>query len=70
MTATEINREIEVLARDERLKVQAFLVHLERANDRKRLETLDAKITRMQAGHAVTPEELHLLASILDKAGE
>ncbi len=70
MTATEINREIETLTPEERSKVRAFLSHLERTSDRNYLETIDRKIERMQAGQAVTADELRQLNSILEKAGE
>ena len=70
MTATEINREIESLAPEERTKVRAFLTHLERVSDHSYLESIDRKIERMQAGQAVTAEDLHQLHSILEKAGE
>jgi len=69
MTATEINRQIEQLEPGERVKVRAFLTHLDRAKDPRHLENLDRKIERMQAGRAVGPEELRQLTAILEKAG-
>lgn len=70
MTATEINRQIEQLDPQERVKVRAFLTHLDRANDGKHLGSLDHKIDRMRAGRAVGADELRQLTAILEKAGE
>jgi len=70
MTATEINREIEQIEPQERVKVRAFLTHLDRAKDQSHLASLDRKIERMQAGRGVGGDELRQLTAILEKAGE
>ncbi len=70
MTVTEINRGIESLSPEDRTKVRAFLVHLERGTNPSYLESLDRKIERMKAGYGVSATDLQQLDTILTKAGE
>ena len=61
MTLDEIQREAATLSEEERVRLRAFLKHLERVNDpehRKKLSRLNAEI---DAGNYYTAEDLEKL---------
>ena len=58
MSVAQVIHEIESLSPQERLQVQAFLVHLRRKDDPGHRAELKARLDAMQAGHAATEADL------------
>ncbi len=59
MSVTQVMQEIDTLSPEERLKVQAYLVHLRRKDDPGHREEMKRRLDRMQAGQSRAEEDLH-----------
>jgi len=58
MSVAQVMQEIEILTPEERLQVQAFLVHLRRKDDPSHRAELRARLDAMQAGRVATEADL------------
>ncbi|MEY2879688.1 MAG: hypothetical protein RLZZ15_2068 [Verrucomicrobiota bacterium] len=58
MSVAQVMQEIDTLTENERLKVQAYLVHLRRKNDPAHRALLSQRLDRMQLGHGYDEADL------------
>lgn len=58
MSLAEVMQEIDTLSPEERLKVQAYLVHLRRKEDPAYRKELKERLDRVSAGDGVSDEQL------------
>lgn len=58
MSLTEVMQEIDTLTPAERLKVQAYLIHLRRKDDPSHRDELKRRVDRLQAGEGATEDDL------------
>jgi hypothetical protein len=58
MSITQVMQEVEILTPEERLQVQAFLVHLRRKDDPAHRADLKARLDAMQGGRVATEADL------------
>ena len=58
MSVTEVMQEIDTLSPEERIRVQAYLIHLRRKDDPAHREELKQRLNRMQTGHSYAEDDL------------
>lgn len=61
MSVSQVLQEIDTLSPEDRLKVQAYLVHLRRRDDPAHRAELKRRLDQLQAGRGSTEEELRRL---------